>query len=291
MQRVDCSGSSQPSSVCLLLWVPVCRWEDFFFVTTRTGSDQVYRYPNDACIAVAGDNGSLWLGVERPDRAAGPTLRQTVADGAATATLSNGALGIARFLGEASRPDSSWPCGKTVKCHQEVRTAQRNGSGMFSFAGVEVSKPGFERLDRLWRTIEERKAEGDWEGGSEAPRRNLVSPVSGAGPGCRSLLDRRFRADAHMRRVLTPFCALKRTARLLAKGPDKCAQKVGEEATEVCIEAAARRPGGVVKESADLLFHLLVLWASMGIEPKEVLEELARREGISGVEEKESRSR
>ena len=225
MQRVDCSGSSQPSSVCLLLWVPVCRWEDFFFVTTRTGSDQVYRYPNDACIAVAGDNGSLWLGVERPDRAAGPTLRQTVADGAATATLSNGALGIARFLGEASRPDSSWPCGKTVKCHQEVRTAQRNGSGMFSFAGVEVSKPGFERLDRLWRTIEERKAEGDWEGGSEAPRRNLVSPVSGAGPGCRSLLDRRFRADAHMRRVLTPFCALKRTARLLAKGPDKCAQK------------------------------------------------------------------
>ena len=81
------------------------------------------------------------------------------------------------------------------------------------------------------------------------------------------------------------------TSRLLAKGSDKCAQKVGEEATEVCIEAAARRAEGVVKESADLIFHLLVLWASLGIDPKEVLEELARRQGVSGVEEKASRPR
>ena len=76
---------------------------------------------------------------------------------------------------------------------------------------------------------------------------------------------------------------------MLAKGSDKCAQKVGEEATEVCIEAAAKRTEGVVKESADLLFHLLVLWASLGIDPKAVLDELARREGTSGVEEKASR--
>ncbi|CAE8737059.1 unnamed protein product [Polarella glacialis] len=81
------------------------------------------------------------------------------------------------------------------------------------------------------------------------------------------------------------------TSRLLAKGPDKCAQKVGEEATEVCIEAAARRHQGVVTESADLLFHLLVLWASLGIEPKQVFDELARREGLSGVVEKESRAK
>mmetsp|Transcript_127319 Transcript_127319/g.249500 ORF Transcript_127319/g.249500 Transcript_127319/m.249500 type:complete len:158 (-) Transcript_127319:84-557(-) len=79
------------------------------------------------------------------------------------------------------------------------------------------------------------------------------------------------------------------TARLLAKGPDKCAQKVGEEATEVVIEAAARRREGVAKESADLIFHLLVLWASLGIEPREVLDELARREGTSGISEKASR--
>eukprot|EP00440_Ansanella_granifera_P012094 gb/GFBE01013146.1/.p1 GENE.gb/GFBE01013146.1/~~gb/GFBE01013146.1/.p1 ORF type:complete len:167 (+),score=31.83 gb/GFBE01013146.1/:1-501(+) len=79
------------------------------------------------------------------------------------------------------------------------------------------------------------------------------------------------------------------TARLLAKGPDKCAQKVGEEATEVCIEAAARRTKGVVTESADLLFHLMVLWASLDIDPKQVFDELARREGTSGVTEKAAR--
>mmetsp|Transcript_44184 Transcript_44184/g.94114 ORF Transcript_44184/g.94114 Transcript_44184/m.94114 type:complete len:151 (-) Transcript_44184:103-555(-) len=79
------------------------------------------------------------------------------------------------------------------------------------------------------------------------------------------------------------------TLRLLNKGPDKCAQKVGEEATEVVIEAAARRKEGVIKESADLIYHLLVLWASLGVEPHEVLDELARREGVSGVTEKQSR--
>eukprot|EP00930_Biecheleria_cincta_P010832 TRINITY_DN113185_c0_g1_i1.p1 TRINITY_DN113185_c0_g1~~TRINITY_DN113185_c0_g1_i1.p1 ORF type:complete len:158 (+),score=34.27 TRINITY_DN113185_c0_g1_i1:74-547(+) len=81
------------------------------------------------------------------------------------------------------------------------------------------------------------------------------------------------------------------TAKLLAKGTDKCAQKVGEEATEVCIEAAARRKQGVVTESADLLFHLMVLWASMDIAPKDVFDELARREGTSGIAEKSSRAK
>lgn len=100
-------------------------------------------------------------------------------------------------------------------------------------------------------------------------------------------LDRLWQTIAE--RQANPDTSLSWTSRLLAKGPDKCAQKVGEEGVEVCIEAAARRTEGVVKESADLLFHLLVLWASMGISPKEVLDELARREGTSGVEEKASR--
>mmetsp|Transcript_7022 Transcript_7022/g.19317 ORF Transcript_7022/g.19317 Transcript_7022/m.19317 type:complete len:160 (-) Transcript_7022:32-511(-) len=79
------------------------------------------------------------------------------------------------------------------------------------------------------------------------------------------------------------------TAKLLAMGPDKCCQKVGEEATEVVIEAAARRRDGVVTESADLLYHLFVLWASLGLTPNDVLSELARREDTSGMAEKESR--
>eukprot|EP00928_Gymnodinium_smaydae_P083601 TRINITY_DN66839_c0_g1_i1.p2 TRINITY_DN66839_c0_g1~~TRINITY_DN66839_c0_g1_i1.p2 ORF type:complete len:188 (-),score=41.20 TRINITY_DN66839_c0_g1_i1:281-760(-) len=79
------------------------------------------------------------------------------------------------------------------------------------------------------------------------------------------------------------------TARLLRKGTEKCAQKVGEEATEVVIEAAARRPDGLVKESADLLYHLFVLWTSVGIEPQQVMDELARREMQTGLQEKASR--
>mmetsp|Transcript_73999 Transcript_73999/g.176120 ORF Transcript_73999/g.176120 Transcript_73999/m.176120 type:complete len:153 (-) Transcript_73999:38-496(-) len=80
------------------------------------------------------------------------------------------------------------------------------------------------------------------------------------------------------------------TAKLLAKGADKCAQKVGEEAVEVAIEASARRREGVVSESADLLYHLLVLWASLDIQPREVFAVLIKRQGISGIAEKQSRS-
>mgnify|MGYP002010675572 CR=1 FL=1 len=79
------------------------------------------------------------------------------------------------------------------------------------------------------------------------------------------------------------------TAKLLSKGVNKCAQKVGEEATEVVIEAAVGNKAGVVSESADLLYHLEVLWAATGVAPSDVWAELARREGVSGVAEKASR--
>ncbi len=76
-------------------------------------------------------------------------------------------------------------------------------------------------------------------------------------------------------------------ASLFAKGPKKIAQKVGEEATEVVL--AREEPEELIKESADLLFHLCVLWAQAGITPAQVAEELARREGVSGLEEKAAR--
>ena len=80
------------------------------------------------------------------------------------------------------------------------------------------------------------------------------------------------------------------TARLFARGPEKIAQKLGEEAVETVIAAAAGRRGEIVTESADLLFHLLVAWAGAGIAPGEVWAELARREGVSGIAEKRARS-
>jgi phosphoribosyl-ATP pyrophosphohydrolase len=76
-------------------------------------------------------------------------------------------------------------------------------------------------------------------------------------------------------------------ASLFAKGTNKIAQKVGEEAIEVVI--ARENPAELVKESADLLFHLSVLWAQAGIVPSDVAAELQKREGISGLEEKASR--
>ena len=81
------------------------------------------------------------------------------------------------------------------------------------------------------------------------------------------------------------------TARLFARGPDKIAQKLGEEAVETVIAAAAGRRAEIVTESADLLYHLLVAWAGAGVAPGDVWEELARREGVSGIAEKRARSK
>lgn len=79
------------------------------------------------------------------------------------------------------------------------------------------------------------------------------------------------------------------TARLFSKGRSKIAQKVGEEAVEVVIDAIKNDKSSVIKESADLLYHLCVLWADVGIAPKDVWQELASREGMSGITEKAAR--
>lgn len=79
------------------------------------------------------------------------------------------------------------------------------------------------------------------------------------------------------------------SARLLSRGTAKVAQKFGEEAVECLIEAVAKNPVAVVSESADVLYHLIVLWVATGVEPGEVWAELHRREGVSGIAEKASR--
>ena len=79
------------------------------------------------------------------------------------------------------------------------------------------------------------------------------------------------------------------TAKLFARGTDKIAQKLGEEAVETVIAAVTKDRDGMIGESADLIYHLLVLWADAGIRPEDVLAELERREGTSGIAEKNSR--
>ena len=80
------------------------------------------------------------------------------------------------------------------------------------------------------------------------------------------------------------------SAGLLARGTAKVAQKFGEEAVECLIEAVAENPAAVITESADVLYHLVVLWVAAGVEPTDVWAELRRREGTSGVDEKASRT-
>ena len=83
--------------------------------------------------------------------------------------------------------------------------------------------------------------------------------------------------------------AVSNTAKLFKKGVRKIAQKLGEEAVETLIEGVEGNREGVVLESADLLYHLLVMWAATGVRPGEVWYALSSREGVSGIAEKASR--
>ena len=79
------------------------------------------------------------------------------------------------------------------------------------------------------------------------------------------------------------------SARLLSRGTPKVAQKFGEEAVECLIEAVAGNRAALIAESADVLYHLIVMWVDAGVRADEVWAELARREGVSGVAEKAGR--
>ena len=79
------------------------------------------------------------------------------------------------------------------------------------------------------------------------------------------------------------------TAKLLAKGPEKCAEKFGEEAIEAIIEAVKGDRDKLASEGADVLFHFLVMLKARDLPLSAVMEELARRQGQSGIAEKASR--
>jgi phosphoribosyl-ATP pyrophosphohydrolase len=103
-------------------------------------------------------------------------------------------------------------------------------------------------------------------------------------------MDTLFRLEATIaqRRLASPEESY--VAKLHAKGLNKIAQKLGEEATEAVIAALAGDEAELVGEAADLLFHLLVLLAEKGVTLEQVFAELDRREGTSGLDEKASRS-
>ncbi|WP_202614713.1 phosphoribosyl-ATP diphosphatase [Elioraea sp. Yellowstone] len=115
------------------------------------------------------------------------------------------------------------------------------------------------------------------------PRR----PPGATEPADGTILDRLW-ATVESRKGADP--ALSHSARLLARGTAKVAQKLGEEAVEAVIEATRGNRDGVIAESADLLYHLMVVWVDAGIRPGAVWAELERRQGVSGIAEKAARA-
>jgi phosphoribosyl-ATP pyrophosphohydrolase len=107
---------------------------------------------------------------------------------------------------------------------------------------------------------------------------NEAEPSSAAGPEQISRL--------HAALDLVTPATNPRTARLLASGLSKMAQKVMEEAGEVAMEAVRHRNRGVIRESADLVYNLVVLWRECGVDPSEIWTEMARRATILGLAEK-----
>jgi len=118
---------------------------------------------------------------------------------------------------------------------------------------------------------------------TKAPAKSALDPALPTGV----VLDRLWSVVLD-RRTADP--AVSHSARLLSRGTAKVAQKFGEEAVECLIEAVARNQPAVITESADVLYHLLVLWVDAGVEPAAVWEELERREGVSGITEKAART-
>lgn len=126
---------------------------------------------------------------------------------------------------------------------------------------------------------------------SQAATPNAAAPEA-AGPEAAGIkatadvLDRLW-SVVLQRRSADP--ATSHSARLLSRGTAKVAQKFGEEAVECLIEAVAGNPAALIGESADVLYHLLVMWVAAGVEPAQVWAELQRREGVSGIAEKAAR--
>ncbi len=122
---------------------------------------------------------------------------------------------------------------------------------------------------------------------ADKPRKNDPGPPIPVSTGVSPKVLDRLWDVVQTRRNADP--ALSHSARLLSRGTAKVAQKFGEEAVECLIEAVAGNREALAAESADVLYHLLVLWVSAGLHPSEVWAELERREGVSGIAEKAAR--
>jgi len=130
--------------------------------------------------------------------------------------------------------------------------------------------------------------------GTKLPKRirrveaRVLAPLSVSPAGADAMVLDKLWQTVEQRRVAGDIVS-SHSARLMARGTAKVAQKFGEEAVECVIEATIGNRAATVLESADVLYHLMVIWVDAGIRPEEVWAELARRQGISGIAEKAAR--
>jgi phosphoribosyl-ATP pyrophosphohydrolase len=130
--------------------------------------------------------------------------------------------------------------------------------------------------------------------GAKIPKRirkveaRVLEPLNLSPSGADAMILDRLWETVEQRRLAGDI-ATSHSARLIARGTAKVAQKFGEEAVECVIEATMGNRAATVLESADVLYHLMVVWVDAGIRPEEVWTELARRQGISGIAERAAR--
>ncbi len=117
----------------------------------------------------------------------------------------------------------------------------------------------------------------------------MSSPLDGANSNTLGAAVDRLASTIDARAAADPESSY--TAKLIAEGPARCAKKLGEEGVEAAIAAATGVKEDLAAEAADVLYHLLVTLKAAGVEPSAVAAELQRREGVSGIEEKESRTK
>lgn len=141
---------------------------------------------------------------------------------------------------------------------------------------------------KLGKKLPKTRPEAPAQSRPAAPAARLP-PVPPPMPGPDGTILDRLWATVMSRRGADPDAS--HSARLLSRGTAKVAQKFGEEAVEAVIEATRANRPALIGESADVLYHLMVLWADAGIRPEEVWAELERREALSGIAEKAARAR
>ncbi len=158
---------------------------------------------------------------------------------------------------------------------KQVKTAKKAGSPKAAVVAPKKRPPS-----------KKKAAPGKAAAKKGAVRKARTRPPADLSRATAAVLDRLFEVVTS-RRDADP--TISHSARLLSRGTAKVAQKFGEEAVECLIEAVSGNNAKLVGESADVLYHLIVLWVDAGLQPDAVWSELQRRQGTSGIAEKASR--